>query len=339
MITAGALPRPVEVEEDAPDFAGNALKKALGFAASLRESDIAVVVADDSGLCVDAIGGDPGEAMQTVEGCIAKFPDAVKLLQPLAFAQFRAKQLDQVVQTCDDILKTDLLPTVALAYKSAALNEMGRREEAAEILALDSLVEVIVPPPPTGWDDLDTFNESIAQYIFAHASLDYHPTNRSLRKGRDTLELFDGAESGSALGLKELIGSAVEDYIDTLAAHPPHDFIDARPDAFKLESWANVFDEEGRHLPHFHPPAWLSGVFYPSLPTSMLDADIENPEGALELERAYYRLSVDDDPPVRLVKPAEGTLILFPSFIGHQTIPVSVFDKPRVSIAFNIVPD
>jgi XTP/dITP diphosphohydrolase len=56
----------VDVVEDAADFAGNAAKKAHGYLAAWRalpEQDrpaIDVVIADDSGLCVDALAGHPG---------------------------------------------------------------------------------------------------------------------------------------------------------------------------------------------------------------------------------------------------------------------------------------
>jgi XTP/dITP diphosphohydrolase len=55
-----------DVVEDAPDFAGNAAKKAQGYLAAWRalpehaRPAIDVVVADDSGLCVDALEGHPG---------------------------------------------------------------------------------------------------------------------------------------------------------------------------------------------------------------------------------------------------------------------------------------
>ena len=45
-----------EVEEDSPDFEGNALKKARAAAAFTRRA----ALADDSGLVVDALGGRPG---------------------------------------------------------------------------------------------------------------------------------------------------------------------------------------------------------------------------------------------------------------------------------------
>ena len=56
----GALPA---IVEDAPTFLGNALLKARGFAEWLVGRGVAgdaLVLADDSGLCVDALGGAPG---------------------------------------------------------------------------------------------------------------------------------------------------------------------------------------------------------------------------------------------------------------------------------------
>lgn len=58
-----AFGEPPEIEETADDFAGNARLKAEGFAAWLRQGGEAgdtVVLADDSGVCVDALGGGPG---------------------------------------------------------------------------------------------------------------------------------------------------------------------------------------------------------------------------------------------------------------------------------------
>jgi XTP/dITP diphosphohydrolase len=58
-----AYGEPPTVEETAPDFAGNARLKAEGFAAWVRargEAGDTVVLADDSGVCVDALAGAPG---------------------------------------------------------------------------------------------------------------------------------------------------------------------------------------------------------------------------------------------------------------------------------------
>ena len=54
--TPADLGQPFEPVEDRPDFAGNAAKKASLLARLAR----GIALADDSGLCVDALGGRPG---------------------------------------------------------------------------------------------------------------------------------------------------------------------------------------------------------------------------------------------------------------------------------------
>lgn len=78
--TGRALP---EVVEDAPDFAGNALKKAREVAAQTE----GWVLADDSGLCVDALDGAPGVYSARYSGVEGPGKDAAnnaRLLEALA---------------------------------------------------------------------------------------------------------------------------------------------------------------------------------------------------------------------------------------------------------------
>lgn len=63
VIAAAELGEMPDVVEDRDTFAGNAILKAHGFArwlAARGESPRSLVLADDSGLCVDALGGQPG---------------------------------------------------------------------------------------------------------------------------------------------------------------------------------------------------------------------------------------------------------------------------------------
>jgi XTP/dITP diphosphohydrolase len=76
------------VVEDAPDFLGNARKKALSAHSFLLEKSVLnptdLVLADDSGLCVEAIGGRPGINSARYAGEKATDADRVtKLLSEL----------------------------------------------------------------------------------------------------------------------------------------------------------------------------------------------------------------------------------------------------------------
>lgn len=62
---------PPPIEETAEDFVGNAVLKAHGTAAWLETRDVpgdALVIADDSGICVDAFDGAPGVRSARFDG-------------------------------------------------------------------------------------------------------------------------------------------------------------------------------------------------------------------------------------------------------------------------------
>lgn len=79
--TLDELPEPLDIVEDAPDFAGNAAKKAVTLARTVGE----LALGDDSGLCVDALGGRPGVFSARYAGPGASDADRIeKLLGELA---------------------------------------------------------------------------------------------------------------------------------------------------------------------------------------------------------------------------------------------------------------
>lgn len=64
VMSATAFGTPPEIAETSDTFVGNAIQKVTGFASWLREivelSPDDLCVADDSGICIDALGGAPG---------------------------------------------------------------------------------------------------------------------------------------------------------------------------------------------------------------------------------------------------------------------------------------
>lgn len=285
-----------------------------------------------------AIAGDPAESVTVGEAYLLAHPDADFIHQQMAFAYQRNGTPENAIEAADTVIAGPMINTTALSMKSAALYELGRNDEAQYLLNLEGLVTPSEPSPPEGYASIDDFNADLVRYIEDHPTLAYSPANRSMEKGRGTLELFDGTEHGPALALKQMILNAASDYVNALPDDTSHPFINTKPGEVTVTCWGNVYDRDGKQLVHFHPPAWLSGVYYPKLPALMKASDPDEMAGGLELGRAYFRLKSPHNPPVRVIKPTEGTMVLFPSYFGHQTIPISATDEPRVSIAFDIAP-
>jgi len=87
----------VEVEEDAGSFAGNARKKAEAFAAANR----CAALADDSGLCVDALDCAPGVYSARFAGVNTSDADNnTKLLHDMSGINMRAAHFACAIHLC-----------------------------------------------------------------------------------------------------------------------------------------------------------------------------------------------------------------------------------------------
>jgi tetratricopeptide (TPR) repeat protein len=278
----------------------------------------------------------PDRALERLDPVIATGKAPPDFAELAAFAAFRKGDVDDCIRRCDAVLQQHPGRTTALAYRGMALNEVGQREAAAELMALDRLVTSRIVEPPEGYGSLDAFNTALVQEIEAHPSLQYSPLNRSLTRGRSTDELFE-RPAGAIAAFRRVVEAAVAERVRDVPTDPSHPWLAQRPRRTRTGCWANIMDRGGFHDVHFHPPGWLSGVYYPQVPPGVGDG-VSGHEGWIEFGRAYYMLQSEDEPPVRLLKPEPGLIVLFPSYLGHRTIPFAEQDY-RISVAFDVMPD
>lgn len=101
-----------EVEETADTFAGNAAKKALEYAAFLR----APCLADDSGLVVPALGGEPGVRSSRYAGEKAGDVENLELLLR-RIRERRLREPEAYFQCCIAVAVAGAPPEVVLAVE------------------------------------------------------------------------------------------------------------------------------------------------------------------------------------------------------------------------------
>jgi len=222
------------------------------------------------------------------------------------------------------------------AFKAIVLDELGEREAVRSLIDFDRLIRPTRFQAPKGFASMAELNAALAEHIVAHQTLVYAPASHATRAGKHTGELLI-APKGPVAALEELMNEAVADYITQLPVDPAHPFLATRPSRYRLTAWAIVLQAEGHQIPHNHPSAWLSGVYYVQLP-AIVAMPGQQQAGWIEFGRPPDHFHTTVEAEVRAFQPEEGLMLLFPSFIYHRTVPFESAET-RISIAFDVVPD
>jgi uncharacterized protein (TIGR02466 family) len=101
-------------------------------------------------------------------------------------------------------------------------------------------------------------------------------------------------------------------------------------------SWSIKVKASGHHVPHVHSKGWLSCVYYVSVPDAITDHDERNHDGWLALGRPGISSGIETEP-LAYIQPKAGRLVVFPSYVWHETLPFEGYGD-RMVIAFDLVP-
>jgi tetratricopeptide (TPR) repeat protein len=222
----------------------------------------------------------------------------------------------------------------ALAVLGLAYRQLDRPEEY-ELNGYESLVQVFDLAPPAGFAHMAAFNQELAYYLEA-----LHGDKREYftQTARNGTRLFDEAfDNGHALidRLKLQIDATVSRYIAALPTRISHPFTSRRCPAFLYNgSWSSTLKDRGFHVNHIHAAGWISSAYYVAVPD--VAADTEERQGWLKFGEPSAEFGASFVPR-RMVQPAPGRLVLFPSYLWHGTTPFQSVQR-RTTIAFDVIP-
>lgn len=272
------------------------------------------------------------EAVDAYRAALALDP-ATATLANLASAELKRGDGAAALDALDRILAREPRHVRAVAYRTVALELLGRMAEARSLADPERFVFAVEPAPPPSFADRAAFHAALIAEVRAHRTLTetWDPRRRAARGGWLATDLF--VEPSPALAAFEAMVRAAIDGL-ALPDDPAHPFLGARPRAYSLDAWCNILVAEGHQAGHIHNLGWLSGVYYVALPPG-LGAD--GSAGCLEFGRPGYGLPETPAMGLRRVRPREGLAALFPSYLWHGTIPFEG-EGERISIAFDVHP-
>jgi hypothetical protein len=196
----------------------------------------------------------------------------------------------------------------------------------------DELIAVFDLAPPQGFSNMADFNAELDSWLDRLHPGAHEHIGQSLRGGSQTVEQVFGAGHALIDRLEQRIAEAVRRYIAGLKSDAGHPFLSRRTGGFAWAgSWSSRLASQGYHANHFHPEGWISSCYYVAVPDAVKDGR----SGWIKFGEPDFELGLSAR---RVIQPAPGRLVLFPSYMWHGTIPFSAATA-RTTIAFDAAPE
>ncbi len=275
------------------------------------------------------------EAAAQFRTAIAAEPASVNHHQNLAMTLLRGRDAAAARQVLDQAFTMAAEDQLTLGLLSLAARACGDDTWLGR-MAPDDWIQEIAPPVPPGFADMTAFNVALAEELMGFHTRKAAPMDQSLNRGTKTpgSNLF-ARKSRLLCLLEDSLRRAIADYIAGLPKNSGHPFLARASGGFEFSgSWSNCLASMGFHTNHIHPKGWISSAYYVDLPPDVA-AGVQS-QGALKFGQSPFGLG-EDDRPSRMVTPAVGKLVLFPSYFWHGTVRFEA-DRPRLTVAFDVVP-
>ncbi len=252
----------------------------------------------------------------------------------------RARQLlalgraGEALNTVDRVMRVAPQDQEAIALRGLALDRLGHPGEAQRWLACEAFVQASRPSAPPGFRGTEEFLSTLGTEIRRHPSLRVDPLGGPARRAAQTGDLLDRGGI-AAQGLARMVEGEIEAFLRRLKPDPTRPFLRRLPTRYRLRFWGNRMEAGGELAPHLHPGRWLSGVYFVKLPVSLGTRPSE-PAGWLEFNRPPAPLPEAAPASLRVVRPEEGVLLLYPAYLWHRTVPFAGMGE-RISVSFDLL--
>lgn len=218
-----------------------------------------------------------------------------------------------------------------IALESLALKQL-KDPRYGWLCDYELMVRAFELPPPPGFADVAAFNEALRAALLRLHVARGHPLGQSLREGTQTTRDLTQVDDPIIRAYLQALREPIAAYIATMT-DPDHPWSGRRSGDFRLTgAWSVRLKPGGRHVNHIHPAGWISSSYYVSVPAEVAGNSAH--EGWIKF----------GEPPSptpgcgieKMVEPRSGTLVLFPSYMWHGTIPIAAGE--RLTAPFDVAP-
>ena len=280
--------------------------------------------------------GEGPQAVAAAERFLRINGPSAATLTSIASTQLCAGNSEAARSACEQALEVSPGNRQALSDYAIALAGTDETRRAQRIFNADTLLHAQLIQAPPGYASVTDFNQALLKHIKGHPTLDFGRVSLSCHNGATSTDLLV-PPLGPMAELAAIIRAEVERYQNALPDDPEHPYLGPLPACLgeqELAAWATILKNQGYQHGHIHATAWLSGVYYVSLPEAV-DRGDGACQGWIEFGRAPAYYAAKHQGSIKPIQPQEGLLLLFPSYFYHRTLPFES-DSERVTIAFDL---
>lgn len=282
-----------------------------------------------------ALEFDPATARSLAERALRALPGNASARTLLAAAELGVGDARSALSDCEALLAQSPDDQYLMALQTTAMRLLGDARYA-QLCDYENLIlplPIAAPPP---WTDVATFLRDL------RASLDrlHDPEGhallfQSLRHGTETTRDLTQSTDAPIRALFEAFAAPINRYLEHIG-HGADPLRRRNSGRWRFSgSWSVRLRNRGFHMSHVHPRGWISSAFYIELPDVMAAGRTD--EGVLNFAKPGI-VTCPELQPEYAVRPAVGTLVLFPSYFWHGTVPFES-PQPRMTVAFDAVPE
>ncbi len=282
-----------------------------------------------------------GEAVAIYKKLLMQAPENLNIHHNICAALLAGGKAKRAASRAAKWLQLAPGDTEALSFRAVALEEAGEEAAANRLMNFDRFVTSKIMVPPSGYGSISTFNKSLEIAILSHPDLETLPQDSNSYHDRSfkSTGRAQGPGTGPIGVLEKLIKKNVDAYYAKLNKPASHPFIAARPENYDLMTRAIVAEKQGAQNPHIHFNGHVSGYYYACIPeesgfvphdggkTVVGGLEVGTPPPDLGCKRSHRNL---------VIKPEEGMMVLFPSYMYHRTVSFKSCGR-RICVAFIVI--
>lgn len=297
---------------------------------SIDDSDVRLL-AEMSAALHDA--GRYEEALVFARRAAAIDPADVQLKGLLIQAHLSLGHADKAMPLILEARQRAPLDQLYIALEATAARLLGDPRYEA-LYDYERLVQPFKLPVPEGWDTIEAFHRDLIPVLTERHQFSAPPLDQSLRAGTQTPRGLLGDPSPVIKAFLKALEGPIATYRERMGYDPEHPLSARNEGPTKLIGcWSVRLHREGFHVNHVHSEGWISSAYYVQVPPEVTDTKAQS--GWIKFGEPKFH--VPGATPEKVVQPAAGTLVLFPSYMWHGTTPILGNDA-RMTIAFDVVP-